>query len=68
MRYKYTGTIEVSDLEDNSLTVPFEFEHTEQLVHTFVRHYAVEYVFNNSLTPTSYCRIGTLGYRMEVIL
>lgn len=67
MRYKYTGNIELSDLEDKSLTVEFQFEHEEQLIHTFVKHYAVSYVFDNNLAPTSYCRIGTLGYSMGVI-
>lgn len=65
MIYKYTGTIELSDLEDNSITVPFE--HEEQLIHCFVKHYAIQYVFNNNLAPTSYCRIGSMGYKMGVI-
>lgn len=68
MKYSYTGTIELSDLEDNSITVPFEFEHEEQLIHCFVKHYAISHVFDNNLAPTSYCRIGSMGYRMEMII
>lgn len=68
MKYKYTGTIELSDLEDNSIIVPFEFTHTDQMVHTHVKHHALELIFNNNLISSLYCRIGCMDYSMEMIV
>lgn len=64
MHYRYTGTIDLYDLEGNHLPMTFEFVHEEQLIHCFVKHYALNYIFNNNLAPASYCRIGTMGYKM----
>ena len=64
MHYRYTGTIDLYDLEGNHLQVPFEFTHKYQLVHCNVKSYALDYIFNNNLAATKYCRIGTIGYKM----
>lgn len=64
MCYSYTGNIDIYDLEGNYLQVLFEFTHKDQLVHCNVKAYALDYIFNNNLAPASYCRIGTVGYKM----
>ena len=64
MHYRYTGTIDLYGLEGNHLPMTFEFVHEEQLIHYFVKAYALNYIFNNNLAPVSYCRIGTMGYKM----
>lgn len=72
MNYKYTGTLVVSDLEDNSMETPFSFTHNEQLIFHFVKHYAILEVFTESFTSNpktrNMCRIGSLGYKMEEIV
>lgn len=68
MHYKYKGSISLYNLEDDHLEASFEFTHKDQLVHCNVKAYALDYIFNNNLAPTNYCRIGTMDYNMERIV
>ena len=68
MYYKYTGTIQLFNLNDDMLSVPFEFTHTDQMVHCNVKYMALEFIFNNNLISSLYCRIGCMDYKMTEVV